>query len=101
MQLHIKLSPGKDADLIQALQSIPSGKRAERIRDVLTQGFVGGPDLARAVHRLATAIEQMPHAVANTGEPQPKADTPPLSERMKNDPALKAQVKRSILAGLD
>ena len=100
MQLHITLNPDRDDALIQALHAIPAGKRAERIRDVLTQGFVGGPDLAQAVHRLATAIEQMPQVSANP-RPKTEAQSKPLFERMQDDPALKARVKQSVLAGLD
>jgi hypothetical protein len=104
MQLHIKLSPGKDDDLIHALQSIPTGKRAERIRDVLTQGFVSGPDLAQAVHRLATAIERMPSLPQPQGqipaEPQ-KTTNQPLLERAKTDHAFKAKLTASVLGGFD
>lgn len=102
MQLHIKLSASKDAELIAALQAIPPGTRAERIRGTLTQGFVGGPDLAKAVHRLANVLEHLPNGGPHVDvdiETHPK--TKPLLERMKDDPVLQAQVKQSVLGGWD
>lgn len=102
MQLHIKLSASRDAALIAALQAIPPGTRAERIRDTLTQGFVGSPDLAKAVYRLAAVLEHLPNeryrCDGESAEMPPPA-TKPLLERMKDDPALGARVKQSVLGG--
>lgn len=99
MQLHIKLLPGRDDALIAAVQAIPPGKRAERIRDVLTQGLVGGPDLAQAVHRLAAAIEHLPSGVAPREDSAPATPKPQptLQQRMEEDPAFAGQVRESLL----
>jgi len=98
MQLHIKLVPGRDDALIAAVQAISPGKRAERIREVLTQGLVGGPDLAAAVHRLAAAIEQWPRAQGPPGQdPASTAPPAPLTERMAADPDFAEQVRTTLL----
>ena len=100
MQLHIKLLPGRDDALIAAVQVIPPGKRAERIREVLTQGLVSGPDLAQAVHRLASAIEHIEHlpsGVVPREDSAPATLKPTLKQRMAEDPAFAGQVRKSLL----
>ena len=79
MQLHIKLNPDTDGALIAALQAVPNGQRATRIRAALTQTFVGGPDLAQAVHRLAAALEQ-------------RTLTAPNPEAVVHDPVVSAPI---------
>lgn len=92
MQLHIKLNPVTDAALIQALQSIPNGERAQRIRAALTQAFVGGADLAQAVHRLAAAIERQGGPMG-TGSGEKRATGPE-----RDSPEYRAKLKQSVLS---
>ena len=90
MQLHIKLNSETDAALIQALHEIHTGKRAERIRDALTQAFVGGPDLAQAIHRLAGAIERR--------DPATEKATQQVD---RTSPEFKAKLKKSVLSAFE
>ena len=96
MQLHIKLNPVTDAGLIQALQAIRPGKRAERIRGALTQALVGGPDLAQAIHRLASAIEGSGGLPAG---PEPGSMTQQQVDR--TSPEFRANLKKSVLSAFE
>ena len=96
MQLHIKLNPVTDAALIQALQAIPNGERAQRIRVALTQSFVGGPDLAQAIHRLAGVIERQgsPGEGAGHGGAEP-------AKQDRSSPEFRAKLKKSVLSAFE
>lgn len=101
-RITIRLDAETHAQVLDAIESIPVGERNSRICAALRREFGGKDlaDLAQAVHRLATAIEQMPQ-VSTDPRPKTEAQSKPLFERMQDDPALKARVKQSVLAGLD
>lgn len=103
MKLRISLHPERDAALIQAVQAIPPGKRAGRIRDALTQVLVDESDMATAIHRLAAVLEQYGAAMTPAGHPASPLRSPaksPWGARLQADPAFKTQVKDSLFSNL-
>ncbi len=96
MQLHIKLSPQTDRALILALQAVPAGQRAARIRAALRQAFVEAPELAHAIHRLADVLEQR-HGAAPPTRP---ASVPPSPTAGPAGDGMSPEGRAGFLKGL-
>lgn len=101
-RLTIRVDTETYAALWNAIESIPAGERNARICAALNREFgQEAADLAQAVHRLASAIEQLPRGVvpredsAPTITPKPK----PTLQRMAEDPEFAGQVRESLLGG--
>jgi hypothetical protein len=87
----IRLRPGRDDDLITALDAIPAGAREARLREALRWHFVPGgfQDLADAVrHLIAVGIPRVPAASI------PPEASPPAADRL----AATAQVLATVMA---
>jgi len=87
MQIHIHLSPDRDADLIAAWDRLAAGDRSQAGRDALRLAWCEMPTLARALDHLAQAIEKL--------EPGGKAAESPPATPPKPDMA----ARRAALLG--
>jgi len=86
VQIHIHLSPDRDADITAAWDRLAAGDRSEAVRDALRSAWCEAPNMARALDHLAKAIERL--------EPGGKAAESPQATKSKPD---KAALKAALL----
>jgi hypothetical protein len=72
VQLHVRLFPGEDDDLIAWYESldVPHGRKAQRIRDALRQGI--GAEAGELDERVKAAIREA--LATHTRQSQPPED---------------------------